>query len=202
MVLLDLPDHDSTELSHRLEVDRLVQLVDVLVWVVDPQKYADAALHDRYLRPLASHADVMMVVLNQADRLTEADRERCLADLRRLLAAEELPSVPVLAASAETGYGVLELRAQLARQVADKQGGRSPAGRRRRSGGGAARGGVAAGVGRELAAVRSSVERLNLALAEAAGVPAVVEAVGNAWRRRGGLGHRLAGARVAGQAAP
>ena len=68
LVLLDLPDHDSTEVAHRLEVDRLVQLVDMLVWVVDPQKYADAALHERYLRPLASHADVMMVVLNQVDR--------------------------------------------------------------------------------------------------------------------------------------
>ncbi|MDN5804202.1 MAG: 50S ribosome-binding GTPase, partial [Microlunatus sp.] len=40
LVLLDLPDHDSTEISHRLQADRLVQLVDVLVWVVDPQKYA------------------------------------------------------------------------------------------------------------------------------------------------------------------
>ena len=77
-MLLDLPDHDSTELSHRLEVDRLVQLVDVLVWVVDPQKYADAALHDRYLKPLAGHADVMMVVLNQADRLTRG-RSRALS---------------------------------------------------------------------------------------------------------------------------
>ena len=43
LVLLDLPDHDSTEVDHRMEVDRLVQLVDMLVWVVDPQKYADAA---------------------------------------------------------------------------------------------------------------------------------------------------------------
>ena len=60
LVLLDLPDHDSTEVGHRLQVDRLVQLVDVLVWVVDPQKYADAALHDRYLSPLAEHADVML----------------------------------------------------------------------------------------------------------------------------------------------
>ena len=41
----------------------------MLIWVVDPQKYADAALHDRYLKPLARHADVMMIVLNQVDRL-------------------------------------------------------------------------------------------------------------------------------------
>ena len=36
LVLLDLPDHDSTEVQHRVEVDRLVQLVDMLIWVVDP----------------------------------------------------------------------------------------------------------------------------------------------------------------------
>ena len=47
LVLLDLPDHDSTHVSHRLEVDRLVGLVDVLVLVVHPQKYADDALHQR-----------------------------------------------------------------------------------------------------------------------------------------------------------
>ena len=69
LVLLDLPDHDSTEKSNQLQVDRLVQLVDVMVWVVDPQKYADAVLHERYLRPLVEHAPVMVVVLNQIDRL-------------------------------------------------------------------------------------------------------------------------------------
>src|SRR5207253_1696815 len=37
LVLLDLPDHDSTETSHHEEVDRVVALADVLVWVLDPQ---------------------------------------------------------------------------------------------------------------------------------------------------------------------
>src|SRR5512139_2702801 len=73
LVLLDLPDHDSTEVAHHVEVDRLVKLTDVLVWVLDPQKYADAAVHDRYLRPLASHKDVMLVVLNHIDEVP-ADR--------------------------------------------------------------------------------------------------------------------------------
>ena len=50
----------------------MVELVDLLVWVADPQKYADAALHDGYLRPLAGHGDAMVVVLNQADRLDDA----------------------------------------------------------------------------------------------------------------------------------
>ena len=85
LVLLDLPDHDSTQQQHREIVDRMVRLVDQLVWVVDPQKYADAALHDGYLKPLAAHAEVMLVVLNQVDRVAERERPRMLADLRRLL---------------------------------------------------------------------------------------------------------------------
>ncbi|HYY45222.1 MAG TPA: GTPase, partial [Actinomycetota bacterium] len=40
LVLLDLPDNDSVATEHRLEVDRLVQIVDLLVWITDPQKYA------------------------------------------------------------------------------------------------------------------------------------------------------------------
>jgi GTP-binding protein EngB required for normal cell division len=121
LVLLDLPDHDSTELSHRLEVDRLVELVDLLVWVLDPQKYADAAVHERYLRPLAGHADVMLVALNQVDRLPAAERRSCLADLRRLLAADGLADVGLLATSARTGDGLAELRQMLAERVAARQ---------------------------------------------------------------------------------
>ncbi|MCW2666690.1 MAG: putative transporter, partial [Frankiales bacterium] len=121
LVLLDLPDHDSTRLENRLEVDRLVELVDVLVWVLDPQKYADAAVHDRYLKPLAGHSGVLMVVLNQADRLDEPARRACLADLRRLLDSEGLHAVPVRAVSATTGLGLAALRAELATRVAARK---------------------------------------------------------------------------------
>jgi GTP-binding protein EngB required for normal cell division len=121
LVLLDLPDFDSVQLAHRLEVDRLVELVDLLVWVLDPQKYADGALHDRYLRPLAGHAEVMLVVLNQIDRLDAAAREACLADLRGLLGREGLGAVPVLGVSAVTGEGLGELRAALESRVAARR---------------------------------------------------------------------------------
>ncbi|XVQ85150.1 GTPase [Microbispora siamensis] len=121
LILLDLPDHDSIELSHRREVDRLVAAVDLLVWVLDPQKYADAAVHERYLRPLARHRDVMVVVLNQVDRLPERSVKRCLDDLRGLLAADGLQGVPVLGVSARTGEGVSELRALLDRQVSRRR---------------------------------------------------------------------------------
>ena len=117
LVLLDLPDHDSVRLEHRLEVDRLVGLVDVLVWVLDPQKYADAAVHERYLAPLAGHAGVLLVVLNQVDRLDEPAARACLADLRALLDREGLAATPLLAASGRTGAGLAELRGELARRV-------------------------------------------------------------------------------------
>ena len=90
VVLLDLPDHDSTEVSHHLEVDRLVQLADLMIWVLDPQKYADAAVHDRYLAPLATHRDVMLVMLNHVDTVPPDRLESMLADVRRLLDADGL----------------------------------------------------------------------------------------------------------------
>jgi GTP-binding protein EngB required for normal cell division len=121
LVLLDLPDHDSVRLEHRLEVDRLVGLVDVLVWVLDPEKYADAAVHDRYLTPLAGHAGVLLVVLNQTDRLDAVAVKECLADLRGLLDREGLAATPLLAASARTGAGVAELRGELAHRVAARR---------------------------------------------------------------------------------
>jgi GTP-binding protein EngB required for normal cell division len=185
LVLLDLPDHDSTELDHRMEVDRLVQLVDMLIWVVDPQKYADAAIHDRYLKPMAQHADVMMIILNQVDKLTVGQREQCLSDLRRLLDSEGLPKVPVMAVSAVTGEGVEALRETLAKQVAEKQ-----AAARRLAADvlvAAERLSAASGTTKVTPLGRSSIDRLTTQVAIAAGVPVVTEAVGKAWRLRGGL---------------
>jgi energy-coupling factor transporter ATP-binding protein EcfA2 len=132
LVLLDLPDHDSTEAAHRQEVDRLVKVVDVFVWVVDPQKYADAALHHGYLRRFAGHADVTVVVLNQVDTLAAEHRNAALDDLGRVLAADGLPvartgvvatvtgknaGVRVMGVSALTGDGVDALRREVAARV-------------------------------------------------------------------------------------
>lgn len=183
LVLLDLPDHDSTELAHHLEVDRLVALVDMLVWVVDPQKYADAALHERYLRRLAAHQDVMVVALNHVDELPEARRPTVLDDLRRLLVADGLGQVPVLATSARTSAGVPELRGLVARRVSDKQ---AAAARLRAD----LRVQVdrlqeASGDSKPPDFPRAEREALVDALAEAAGVPTVVKAVERAVRRRG-----------------
>lgn len=183
LVLLDLPDHDSTETSHRLEVDRLVQLVDQFVWVVDPQKYADAALHDRYLKPFAKHADVMLVVLNQADKLGDDERTRMLADLRRLLELDGLKGTKVLAASALTGYGIKELQDALAELIKSKK----AAALRLAADVEVAAAGLRPHIGDvEVDDVpRKRVAQLDETLMVAAGVPVVVEAVAKAWRQRG-----------------
>ncbi|SDU82542.1 50S ribosome-binding GTPase [Microlunatus sagamiharensis] len=185
LVLLDLPDHDSTAAEHRTEVDRLVALVDVLVWVVDPQKYADAALHERYLRPLAGHAAVMLVVLNQVDTLAPDARAACLRDLRRLLDVEGLGGVEVLGVSAATGEGLDALLARLGHVVAGK---RAAAARLAADVGAAAdRLATASGTGPAPELSRRTVATLDAQLGEAAGVPVVTRAVDQAWRLRGGL---------------
>lgn len=188
LVLLDLPDHDSTEAANRLEVDRLVALVDLLVWVVDPQKYADDALHNGYLRHLSGHSDVVLLVLNQADRLSEHDAEATRADLQRLLREDGLDGVPVHLTSARTGAGVAELRsrladavearaAALARTAADLEDVRARL----------AEGVAGSGPGAAPPPTPEDVpgaEPLVHALAVAAGVPAVLDAVEADHRRR------------------
>jgi GTP-binding protein EngB required for normal cell division len=120
LVLLDMPDHDSTEVSHHLEVERLVRLADLLVWVLDPQKYADAAIHDRFLKPMAAHKGVMMIVLNHIDEVPEGRRASMIDDLRRLLDADGLHGVTVVATSAKDGTGIDELRSAIVARVKDK----------------------------------------------------------------------------------
>ncbi|MEV7869024.1 GTPase [Streptomyces sp. NPDC088124] len=127
LVLVDLPDHDSAVVRHRDQVDRVLALVDAVIWVVDPEKYADAALHERYLRPLAGHAEITFVVLNQIDRLPGDAADQVLDDLRRLLDEDGMalgehgePGATVLAVSALTGQGVGELRDLLGRFVRER----------------------------------------------------------------------------------
>jgi GTPase Era involved in 16S rRNA processing len=184
VVLLDLPDHDSTEVSHHLEVDRIVKLADLLVWVLDPQKYADAAIHDRYLAPLASHAGVMVVVLNHIDTVPVDRRTAMLADVRRLLDRDGLREVPVIATSARAGEGIAELRAEIARRVADKKSTRQRIEADVRAV--AARLNEECGTGKARSLASGRVQAMEDALADSAGVPTVVAAIERSTRLRAG----------------
>ena len=117
LVLLDLPDHDSTAVEHRIEVDRLVELVDVLVWVTDPQKYADAALHLGYIQPLVNHAGILRFVLNQVDRLDDGGAA-VANDFARLVAEDGIAGAEVIAVSALTGAGFDRLEGELSEAIA------------------------------------------------------------------------------------
>ncbi|MEV4705587.1 GTPase [Actinoplanes sp. NPDC049316] len=183
LVLLDLPDFDSVERGHRLEVDRLLGLVDQVVWVVDPQKYGDRILHNAYLRQFRSHTDVTIVVLNQADRLSPGDTEIVLTDLKRLLDEDGLTGVPAMATSAKQPGMLTELREALEKTVAERQ-----ASLRRLAG-------DVDTVAEQLAATigppaaedeidRATVRQLSDALAASAGVPAVAAATEGAYRHR------------------
>ncbi|MDR2619757.1 MAG: 50S ribosome-binding GTPase [Propionibacteriaceae bacterium] len=121
LVLLDLPDYDSIVTAHRGEVDRLVAQVDGLIWVVDPQKYADNALYEGYLSRFKAYADVMLVVLNQSDRLAPADLSAARDHLRSLLAAAGLGKAKVFTTSALNGAGIDTLRAEVAALVKSKR---------------------------------------------------------------------------------
>jgi GTP-binding protein EngB required for normal cell division len=182
LVLLDLPDHDSTEVSHHLEVDRLVELADLMVWILDPQKYADAAIHDRFLRPLAAHREVMLVVLNHIDEVEPDRREGLLADVRRLVDADGLQGVPVLAMSARTGEGVADLRRAIAARVADKATTRHRIETDVRQA--AEQLAFATGAAEPPALGRPEKSALIDAVADAAGVPLVVDAVRDSTARR------------------
>ncbi len=182
LVLLDLPDYDSVEIDHRLEVERLIGIVDLLVWIVDPQKYADAALHNRYLRGLAEYEESMFVVLNQSDTLSRSAVEACRDDLRRLLGDDGLDGVPVLVASALKGVGLPELREELAKRVKLRT---AAAARLSADVVTVATALAAEGGGKAAGVDDREREHLVTALAGAAGVPTVVDAVRRAHLRRG-----------------
>ena len=182
LVLVDLPDFDSRELRHRVEADRILERADVFVWVADPQKYADARLHDDYLRPLRHHETVMLVVLNQVDRLrSPEDVDRVRDDLRRLVRDDGAGDHEVWTTSARTGTGVDELRARLgevvearnaaeARLVADVRSSAEDVGR---------------GVSEQTPEFTEETDaRLHRALRDASGVPVVLDAVERDYRRQ------------------
>ena len=184
MVLLDLPDHDSMVSAHRAEVDRMVPVVDQLIWVLDPQKYADAAVHHGYLQPLSRHGEVMVVVLNQVDRIRASDLDDCLAHLRHLLDSDGLKGVPLFATSTVSGTGLDVLREHLADVAAGKRAARTrlsveldqlaeqfdescPAGLEKPS--------------------DEDVEVLEAGLAEVAGLPRMIDVAAETIRYRGAL---------------
>ena len=113
LVLLDLPDFDSVEQGNRAIAERLAGQVDALLWVVDPQKYADDVLHAQFITPHARHAEVTLLVLNQVDLLAPADVPKVVKSLREIADRDGIPKAKVIPVSARTGDGIADLRSAL-----------------------------------------------------------------------------------------
>lgn len=103
--LIDLPDTDSVEVDHRLQVEALLPRIDLVVWVVDPEKYRDAELHRRHLRPMAGHSGRLIFVLNQVDRLAPDQVDRVASDLRAALAEDGMGHATLILTAAQPSAG-------------------------------------------------------------------------------------------------
>lgn len=131
VAILDLPDLDSIEHSHRERVEAILPRVDAVAWITDPEKYHDAILHDDFLAEWVPRLDRQVVVLNKTDRLSADDADRIRRDLERDLvlragrggrAAGSSP-IPVLPTSAQepAGDGVGALRDWLVAAIEAKR---------------------------------------------------------------------------------
>jgi GTP-binding protein EngB required for normal cell division len=114
VVVLDLPDVDSLAVEHRAVVESLLPRVDVVAWVTDPEKYADAVLHDGFLRHWLPRLDRQIVILNKGDRLAGNASARVVDDLEALIAAElparGRPPGIIVTTAVNGASGVAELR--------------------------------------------------------------------------------------------
>jgi GTP-binding protein EngB required for normal cell division len=185
LILLDLPDFDSVEVEHRLTAERLASQVDALVWVVDPQKYADAVLHTDFIARHARHGSVTIVVLNQADLLPTAEVPRVVESLRGLLADDGLRGVDVLTTSATTGAGIPELRSAIGALAAARV---AQAARLAADVASMAQDIPAAGAAGKTAKgdTKARGRELTSHLGDAAGVDVVARAVAGSYRKRSG----------------
>ncbi len=185
VVLIDLPDIDSTESANRAVAENLIALADVVVWVVDPQKYADGVLHGEFLQSLREHAGGMVVALNQIDRLEGVEKDAVPRHLRSLLDEGGLFS-EVLVTSAVTGEGVADLRARIQTLAKSKQAAARRLAADLRTQGGAFQDAVESDGGVLEAPVSPpEFSQVALALNGALGAPVVVRAAEESYIHRG-----------------
>lgn len=107
-ILVDLPDFDSTALAHRHIVESVLPVVDAVVWVFDPEKYADRVVHDEFLSQLAPYESQFVFVLNQADRL-DSEAATVVDHLVGLLNADGFEAPEVVSSVAKNPVDISDL---------------------------------------------------------------------------------------------
>lgn len=124
VIVVDLPDMDSTATDHRAAVESALRVVDAVVWVLDPEKYADLVIHQEFLVPLHQYGDQFIFCLNKVDRLG-SDVEGVLESLRQHLVEDGYIEPDVLATSVPMESGsaseIDDLTAALANRLDHKR---------------------------------------------------------------------------------
>ena len=125
IAVLDLADVDSVEEGHRRRVESLLPDIDVVVWVLDPVKYADPRLHRDLIAPLADSARRFVFVLNRSDTVSPAALADVRDDLHRRLYEDGVidPDIFVVAADPPSGEpkGVDALAAHVEGRLDEKR---------------------------------------------------------------------------------
>ncbi len=68
LIIYDFPDFDSILTEHAQRVLNVLQFLDVSVWVVSPEKYADLEFYS-FLKKTSIHQDNFIFVMNKVDTI-------------------------------------------------------------------------------------------------------------------------------------
>lgn len=104
-ILIDTPDYDSTDLTHRRRLAEMLRAADVALWVLSAEKYADLA-GARWLTEYRAGREFVFVL----NRIDEGYDAALLADVRRHLDSLGFSDAELFAVSA---LHVCEARANL-----------------------------------------------------------------------------------------
>lgn len=104
LAVLDLPDIDSLVTQHRQLVADVIPYLDLVIWVIDPEKYHDRILHE-LIRSSTRHQEIFRFVVNQIDRLDSPDLVPMTADLHISLRSDGVRNPIILTAAADPPLG-------------------------------------------------------------------------------------------------
>jgi GTP-binding protein EngB required for normal cell division len=105
IAIIDLPDVDSVDARHRETVAGLLPIIDLVVWVVDPEKYRDRVLHSEHLAPLMHRHERFRFVFNQIDRVKDDEIAVLVADLAAALRVDGVRDPVIWVAAADPPLG-------------------------------------------------------------------------------------------------
>lgn len=84
IVIIDMPDFDSYDQANVRTVMELMPALDMVLWVVSPEKYADASFFD-FVKGCHAHQSNFSFVFNKSDQLIDEDSTDRYSKLKEVL---------------------------------------------------------------------------------------------------------------------